>query len=319
MNQDQGIRYFPILLFSSVMGFSGVTIAIRLIEKSFEWNHILSSIFLIVSTLLFLLNAGFLIYRLIRFPAEVKADFNHPIRMNFFAAISISLLLLAVPYFEISKGVSVVLWVSGTILQLGLTLTILTKLMWKSPFQISQFNPTWFIPIVGNIVVPLAGVFHMSSDINWIFFGAGLLFSIIYMTIFINRMFFHPPLPKKIIPTLFILLAPPSIGFLSYLKLAGNLDAFAHILYGIAFFIALLLVFQAKEFFTLPFSISWWALLFPSAAFTIATTHMFIETGNQFYQWVYSVLAIWLIFLVVYLSWKTIQLALKRKLCLKEE
>lgn len=106
-------------------------------------------------------------YRIIRHQDGVKVDFNHPIKTNFFAAISISMLLLAQAYLEISTPISFTLWILGAFLQL--TLVILSKLIWTFSFKMEQFNPTWFIPIVGNIVVPLAGSSYVIADINWMF------------------------------------------------------------------------------------------------------------------------------------------------------
>lgn len=70
----------------------------------------------------------------------------------------------------------------------------------------------------------------MPKEINWMFFGFGALFSIIYMTIFFNRSVFHPPLPVQLLPTYFILMAPPAIGFVSYIKISESADTFAYIL-----------------------------------------------------------------------------------------
>ncbi|WAA12079.1 SLAC1 anion channel family protein [Fervidibacillus halotolerans] len=321
MNQkvERGLRYFPIALFASVMGISGVTISLKLFENMWEIGHGISTTFLIFASLLFLINAIILLHRLIRFKEDVKKDFNHPVRMNFFAAISISLLLLSVPYYEINELLSFYLWIAGAVLQLIFTLFILTKVIWKHTFEVPQFNPAWFIPIVGNLVVPLAGVYHAGVDINWLFFSLGIFFSIVYITLFLYRMFFHPVLPPKLRPTFYILLAPPGVGMVSYLKLVGELDSFAYILFGIAFYIGLLLLFQFKRFFTIPFFISWWAYLFPSAAVTNATYFMYAETGKVYYSWLFQLQVAGLLVLVVYLLWKTIQLAINKSLCLKEE
>lgn len=318
MMKHQHIRYFPLPLFASVMGFAAVTIAISRFELVHQMNDLLSTLFLIVTTLLFLLNISILIYRLFRYQGDVIKDFNHPIKMNFFATISISLLLLAVPYFNWSPSFSHILWVFGAFIQLTLTLIILTKLMWNSTIQVAHFTPVSFIPIVGNLVVPLAGSYHMSSHINWFFFGIGIFFSIVFITLFFYRAFFTEPLPKPLIPTIFILLAPPAVGYVSYMSIVGEIDTFAHILYGIALFIGLFLVMHIKRILQGPFFISSWALLFPSGAMTIATIRMFTETGYVLYQWAYSAQLICLLLLIIYLSWKTVQLARQGTLCIRD-
>src|SRR5690625_4233175 len=196
MEQERGIQYFPIALFSSVMGVAGVAISIRLFEMIQGWNNIISNIVMFIATLMFIINGYILIHRTVHFRKGVKMDLNHPVKMNFFGAISISLLLLAVLYYDMNISISFFIWVIEALLQIWLTLVILSKLIWEKKFQLDQFNASWFITIVGNVVVPLASVFHVEPLINWIFFSVVIVFSIIYFTIFINRIFFHPSIPK---------------------------------------------------------------------------------------------------------------------------
>jgi len=318
MKEEKGIQYFPIALFSSVMGVSGAAISIRLLEGMFDWNNIFSNTMIVLATFMFIVNAIILLYRVGRFKHVVKMDFNHPVKMNFFGAISISLLLLAVPYYDINITISLVVWILGALFQVGLTLVILSKLFWEHEFKLAQFNPTWFIPIVGNIVAPLAGVYHVEPIINWIFFSVGIVFSIVYLTIFVNRIIFQPTLPPPLTPTFFILLAPPAIGFVSYVKLTGHVDVFAYIMYGVVFYLGLLFLYQAKRFFTIPFFISWWAFLFPSAAVTNATFYLYNETGITFFRLLFIIQVIGLIILTLILFWQTLELIRKRTLCVKD-
>src|SRR5690625_7558590 len=93
MVKDRGLRYFPIGLFASVMGLAGVTMAVKHGETIYGWNHLSSTILLSLTTFLFIVNSCILIYRLFRYSDDVKEDFNHPVKLNLFAAISISMLL----------------------------------------------------------------------------------------------------------------------------------------------------------------------------------------------------------------------------------
>src|SRR5699024_11853700 len=98
------------------------------------------------------------------------------------------------------------------------------------------------IRIFDKIIVKLAVFYHVVVEINIFYFSLGIIFSIIYFTLFMNRMFFKGPLPNMLRPTVFILLAPPAIGFMSYVKIFGEANAFAFILYGFAFYLGLLLL-----------------------------------------------------------------------------
>src|SRR5699024_7588845 len=96
----------------------------------------------------------------------------------------------------------------------------------------------------------------------------------------------QPALPQKLWPTLFILLAPPSVGFIAYMNLTDSLDVFAYILYGFAFFIGLFLLVQLRRIVSASFGVPWWSLLFPSAAVTIATMRMYLMTESMYYLWI---------------------------------
>lgn len=106
---------------------------------------------------------------------------------------------------------------------------------------------------------------------------------------------------------------------MSYIKLTGKLDVFAYILYGIAFYLGLLFLFQIKRFFSGPFFISWWAFLFPSAAITNATFLMYEKTGEMFFRMLFQLQIIGLVILTLVLIWKTVELVKMKALCKKSE
>jgi tellurite resistance protein len=69
---------------------------------------------------------------------------------------------------------------------------------------------------------------------------------------------------------LFILLAPPSIGFVSYSSLVPELTDLSRILASVALFTAILLVLNINQFRKGGFYLSSWAFSFPVAAFNVA-------------------------------------------------
>jgi tellurite resistance protein len=205
---------------------------------------------------------------------NVAQEFNHPVRVNFFPGFSICLLLLSVGALPHSKQLAFGLWSAGAIIHFSFTLTLIRRWITRN-FEINHSNPAWFIPVVGNVIVPITGVKLGYMELSWMFFSIGILFWLILFTIVFNRIIFHDQLPAKFIPTLFILIAPPSIGFISYVGLnAGIIDGFARILFYSAFFIGLLMATMWKQFLSVPFYISWWAYTFPLDALSIATLEM---------------------------------------------
>lgn len=317
MEKERGLRYFPIALFASVMGLAGTTFAVKQYEAMYGLMSLVSTILFILTILIFIIVLGIFLYRLIKYPGDIKAELNHPVKMNFFGAIAISFLMVGLIFIDVNETISLVIWAIGAIIQLVLTLFLLTGLMWKESLTIEQFNPVWFIPIVGNLVVPLAGVHHVGIEINIFYFSLGIVFSIIYYTLFMNRMFFKGPLPAMLRPTVFILLAPPAIGFMSYVKIFEEANAFAYILYGFAFYLGLLFIYQIRHYLKVPFFVSWWAMLFPTAAVTNATFMMYELTGLVYLKWLIHLQIIGLIALAIYLLVRTIGLYLKKELCVK--
>ena len=119
-------------------------------------------------------------------------------------------------------------------------------------------------------------------------------------------------------PTLFILIAPPAVAFIAYLRLTHEIDAFARVMYYAALFIALLLTVQVKVFLRCEFYLSWWACSFPIAALTVATLIMHEITRFSFFGTLAWVLLAVLSLILVGLVAKTAQAVRQRTICVPE-
>lgn len=285
------LENFPIAFFAMVMGLAGLTIAWEKIQHLNAWMvGITSSIFIVLA----LLYAGKFFY----FRQSVLNELKHPVKLNFFPTLSVSLLLLATAFLPLNVTISSWLWMTGTALHLVLMLYVVNVWMHHEHFQVQHLNPTWFIPAVGNVLVPVAGVTHGYSELSWFFFSIGMLFWLVLLTIIFYRVLFHNPMEEKLMPTLFILIAPPAVGFIAYTRLVGELDGFGRILFYAGLFFTLLLFTQLRRFLKLEFFLSWWAYSFPMAAISIASMVMFELTGAEAYRWLGSVLLLLLTALI---------------------
>ena len=315
---DPRLRHFPVSFFAMVMGLTGLAIAWHKAQAAFALPVDLATPILTLAGGLFCVLLGLYLTKLVRYRAAVLAELGHPVHINFFPTISISLLLLAVGTLPYWPGAAGALWVLGCSLHLLLTLYVMGVWIHHEHFEIHHINPAWFIPVVGNVLVPIAGVPLGFSEIPWFFFSIGILFWLILFTIIIYRMLFHHPLAERLMPTFFILIAPPAVGFLAYLQLAGGLDAFGRVLYYSGLFLTLLLATQIGRFLRISFYLSWWAYSFPLAAITVATLTMYELTGLAFFRglgWgLHAVLNAVIVLLVV----KTIGAARVGKVCAPE-
>lgn len=276
------LEEFPISFFAIVMGLSGLTLATRAAAQALAVDVDVSTPLLWVTVAAMAAVSVLYLAKVALYPRAVIAEWHHPVRIAFFPATSISLLLLSAALLPVVPMAATPLWMAGAAGQAVLALAVVASWIGHRPYQPMHLNPAWFIPAVGNIVVPLAGVPLGFVELSWLFFSAGLVFWIVLLTLVFNRLVFHDPLPQRLVPTLVILIAPPAVGFVAWMRLGdGDVDAFARILLNAGYLFFGVVLTQAGKLNRLPFALSWWALSFPIAALTIATLLFADRTGSS--------------------------------------
>ena len=327
MSEQPRLPYFPVSFFSMIMGLSGYTLTLIRLDELGLLTRVtnfsllglqvsLVEIFAALSIALFIVLSALYAAKAIRHRESVIAELDHPAMLSFFPTITISLILIGTFLATWVPSLALLIWQIGGIGQLLLTLLILTRWIHHDHFEIHHISPAWFIPAVGNILVPLAGVENASMELNWFFFSIGLLFWILLFTIIMYRMIFHHPMPENLLPTLFIMIAPPAVGCISYLHLVPDLDNFARFLYYSALFLTLLLLVQTPRFARLPFSLSWWAYSFPLAAMTVASLMMYEETSKDYFLVISYALLLILTVVILLLLVRTFNAARHNRICL---
>jgi tellurite resistance protein len=312
------LQFFPAAFFSVVMGLTGLTLAWDKASVVFGFTDVIAQALLILSASVLLLIVITYTLKAKKYPNAVVEEYQHPIKMSFFPAFSISLILMSIATLHVSKELSLYLWGTGVTIHLGFTIHALSQWIHHPKFKIEHSTPAWFIPVVGNILIPIAGVEHGFIELSWFFFSIGFIYWIILKTLIFNRMFFHEPLPQKLLPTLFILIAPPAVGFISYMKLNAELDNFSRILFYTSMFLVLLLFTQLPRFSKIKFYMSWWAYSFPLAASTIATLVMYQHNPSPFFQYIAIVLLTLSSVVISILFIRTILAIIRNEICLPE-
>jgi len=313
------LQHMPIQLFAVIMGLSGFAIMFAKAYHIIGIPYWIYEVVLFVDTALFTVIFTAYLFKISIYFKEVKEEFYHPVKSSFMAAISISFLLLSIAFYDYNPLISVLLWYIGTPLQLLFTLIILRYWI-HNDLKVVHSNPAWFIPIVGNVIVPIIGVEVAPMFVSLFFFSFGIFFWIVLFTITLNRIIFHHQLAKKFIPTFFIFIAPPSIGFVSYFRItSGSIDMLSMFFYSIALLILVLLLFMIKMYDTKKFFISWWAYTFPLASISIATLMLEMVFHNLF-TYALSVNLIILTSIVVgFVTYKTFRACRAQKICISEE
>ena len=312
------LLHFPISFFAVVMGLAGFSIAWSRAGTILHLPPAIGGALGWLAMTAFALIALTYLAKLVVYPREVLKEFRHPIRINFFPAASIGLILLSIVELEAAPSLALAMWLVGTALQFVLTLVAMNRWIHHPGIEMVHVNPAWFIPVVGNILVPVVGVHFFPPEVSWFFFSIGLVLWPVLLTIVLNRLFFHAPLPARLTPTLFILVAPPALACVAYVNLTGQVDGLAHVLYSAALFFTLLLSTSALRFLRTPFFLSAWAYSFPLAAMTIATLMMLHRSGGAGYAWIAAVLLAVLSLVVVLLLVRTGIAMARREVCVEE-
>jgi tellurite resistance protein len=250
----------------------------------------------------------------------VRHELHHPVRLAFVPTSTIALLLLATAGQDVATGVAATLWWVGAIGQLALTLYVLSAWIGRPTFGMQHVTPAWFIPVVGMVAVPLAGTTFGASEVSWFFFSVGLVFWVALLPMVLTRLFIHDqPVPGQLLPTLAVLMAPPAVAFLAYLRLnGGELDTMARVLYYTAVFFGLLFAAQVGRLRRLPFFLSWWAYAFPLAGLSVATTVMAREVGGRFLTSAAWLLLALVTALVTLLTVRTVAAIARGRICIPE-
>ncbi len=311
------LKFFPIMMYAIVMGMSGLTITYQKAAHWLSFPHLIGEILMYITTIIFVVVSVLYISKFTKYKEAVAKEFTHPVRINFFAAISISMLMLAIIYKEAYPTISAYFWYPGTVLQFYFTMN--TIAFWINHNQeLSHSNPAWFIPIVGNVLVPVGGIGFADLHILMYFFSVGIFFWIVLFALLLNRIIFHHQMAQKFIPTMFILIAPPAVGFIAYFKMYGVIDTFAIILFNLALFFTFLIAFMYKNFLKLQFFISWWAFVFPVAAMAISAMLMYHQLGDTILLYFSYIMVAATTIIILIVLYRTVEHMFKKEICIQE-
>ncbi|WP_297811743.1 SLAC1 anion channel family protein [uncultured Helicobacter sp.] len=337
-DKENWLLHFPIMFFAAIMGLGGLALVVSKTLKTFELETNLlwfSNVLSILSVILFCgITLLYLAKILLYYPAFLK-ELKHPVRINFFAAISVSLLIILMLLLRLTW---IPLWFAFALFYIGAFLQLIFSLyvvrFWFiNEMQQKMANPAWFIPIVGNLIVPLAGAnLNLQNESGWIpfeilifYFGMGSFFWILLNATLLIRLVFGENLPQKFLPTLFIFIAPPSIFALDILVLfekftdISTLYGIASASFSVALFFMFLMISLLKVFRQLKFALSWWAFTFPTTAFTLCALELYALGGSLFYAF-FGILGIVLSsILVCIVALRTLLAIKQRQICVLEE
>lgn len=272
--------------YATVMGLAGLALAwVAAADRLGPAAATVAAVVALLAALVFALLAVFTVWRGLRHREAWREDRRHPVRHAFVATLPVSLLLLATAAVAL-RGPDLLaqaLWWAGSLSLLGVTVWVLAR-WWQSavggagavgPATASWagVTPALLIPVVGNVLAPLAGVPLGHAEWATAQFGIGLVFWPVVMALLLARVVAHGMFAERLLPTAFIVVAPPAVSALALLAL-GAPQPVAWALWGAALLSLLWALTTAPRLRVLPFALPHWALSFPLAAFTALTLEL---------------------------------------------
>ena len=278
------VGYFPVSLFGSVMGLTGLSVAWRSAHVHYGapmWPMVTAAVVAIVA---FCLIALTYTLKMIVSPGSVFNEYRHPVKGCLFGTIFVSLLLLPLVVEEYSIRASLIIWAVGATGMIAFAFAMFGRWLREGQLE-QQVTPAWIIPIVGVLDVPLAmPSLALSSYRELMVFSLtiGLFFTVPIFTLVFRRLLVEAPgvTPE---PALFILMAPFAVGYSAYDAVTGANDLFAQALFMLTLFLLVVLMINSRGILRTRFHLSWWATSFPLAAASIAALK-FSATNPSFFS-----------------------------------
>jgi tellurite resistance protein len=270
------LRYLMPGWYALVMGLAGLSLAWHRATPVMGDGAGAASLAIgLMAAAVFVVLAVATVLRGLHYPEAWAEDRKHPVRHTFIATLPISVLLLAaVASAQGERGLAVqVLWWAGSLAQLGITVWVLARwLRGNGPggLQWASAAPPLFIPVVGNVIVPLAGVALGQPEWSAAQFGIGLFFWPVVTILILVRVAHQGLWPERLAPTTFIFIAPPAVAGLAALQL-GAPPLVGWGFWGVALFTLLWVGTQARRLAALPFGLPHWGMSFPLAAMAALT------------------------------------------------
>ncbi|WP_457562366.1 SLAC1 family transporter [Caminibacter pacificus] len=327
-------RWFMSVMSTAAVGILTEIIAQKF---SFYWLKLFANALVFLAIFLILIIGTIFLLRLFKFPQKVLQDLQHPIAANFFAGINISFavlssavlnVLLVNKAIEYSLGLKLaeIFYLFSLIIGLFLLITVPVMLIISKKVETKHALGIWFLPPVGMFVVIFAGNFLAMHNVmkdfilhfNFFLFGPASMLYLLVLSLIYYRLKFHPLPAPEVAPSFVIGLAPVGvsvIAFMTYallLKKSGEffidfetffdlVKIYSIAIYGFGFwwfFVTAIILSYYLIKHKIPYTLGFWAFVFPVAAFGIGVS--FVAKISNFYFMKWIVLFFWTLSVMIW-------------------
>ncbi len=300
MNIRKTIEDFPASYGACLMGTGILSITSYMYSNYLGLLKYIGFVLVLLNTLLAFIIVPLWTLKWIMYFRKVSSELSHPILANFYPTTPIGLMILGVSYIKILglTNIGELLWFIGAFLTFVMGVIIPYNLFKSEAIHLEHINPSFFIPPVGLIVIPIGGgiilsnlngeLFNLGVFFNIVSWGSGFFIYLALLAVCVNRFLLHKPLPSVLAPTMWINLGPIGAGTVALYNLTfmgkvfdeqtcTAINAFLILFWGSGVWWLLLAILMTLHYYVfgkgLPFAPSWWAFTFPLGAY-VAATHI---------------------------------------------
>ena len=344
MLEHHAIKYFTPGWFAVIMGTGGLANILYQWQNVFSVGHLLGMVFAALSDVLYFLVLVPWIIRWISFFEYAQRDLDHPVTSNFFVTMPIATIIVGtninIIWGEyIGRSLTFMFttfaWMIGivgvTFFTFYTTFRIIQREVEPKP---ETTNFSWIMAPIANMATLLLGnpVLNMSLKyeptwslsiliVNIAMLGIGFFLFIFISAVIFVRLAQHPLPPAELTPSFGILLSAVGLATIAIIdtgKNAQNLGLLASIdlasigaaiIWGFGIWVVGIIgmiSFYHVRRGGIPFSLGWWAFIFPLAAYTIASQKIASIFHSPLTYWWSAFLTILLILLWVCVSFNTV-------------
>ena len=266
------VRNLPIGMYGMVMGLVGLGLSARaaapVLPGLVPAPAYFTELWVALGLLAFMVLLPLYVWKVFRYPQEVKSEFTSPVTLGFCGALPVGMSLVAggvAPYLPM---LGKLLWWASLALLVAFQVWALSRLL-SGGIELAQINAGWLIVLVGGIVLPGPGIALGEAEAARFSFGVSAAVAPLLMALLLYRAAFAAPLPEVLRPSWFILLVAPTLIYANGIALYDSM-VFLENLYFFSLILALALLLYARGFARWNFGAPWWAFTFPLDALAYA-------------------------------------------------
>jgi tellurite resistance protein len=192
----------------------------------------------------------------------------------FVSLIFIVPVLLSVPLAAQARGAGEVVFGCSTVLMVLFGAWITGDWIARNG-DIRRWHPGYYLPsAAGGLIAGGSAAALGFATLSHVLFGLGVGSYLLLGSIIGQRLFVVPELPKPLLPTIAIELAPPVVAANSWFAInAGRVDTTVSVISGFAVLMVLAQLRLIPLYRTAPFGPAYWAFSFPAAAAVTCGVH----------------------------------------------